>query len=1596
MEQIINSALEEICVQRTDGISLSTLWSRLDNDHGLSPGQKKALWANLLAVPTIQFHADKVAYSRTDPSIQCFEDAQKLGLKIIANQQLWDSFLGLYNTSTANANMPNMQRQALERIALARKNGITQSQLVKEFGTKGKNFFNPVRNLECQGLITRQSAVERTKQACSEGKVKNSSSVCTNLVHLRRYADHLGSQQKFDITREEHDLHALHNATEGDTSRDGSSAKCPKENVLIKDYVPAMKAICDKLEEETNQVLDISEIKRCLGYNGASSSHKAWKNICGRLKDDCIVEEINAKARGKVVPCLRLLKKFTPKNKSEAHIYGDEVLSKGQIVKFGRKSQISDHLVELPIDHQIYEMIDAAGSEGLLFVKVCERLGIDNKKNSSHLDNLEKRFGVCKQKEILNTAIANRVWTCKNFNLELPYALTSSSEISLIKNCDLDVDNLSVPGRSAQTLIKCGASTAEDGFATAENIDNREVDKKISDGPLSGGEAKHMLLSNDDTKRLVPQLGGTVPDADVGPVTATMEENDASVEIRLSSLNSTRNRSNNKRSYPPLTADGARRKQRILEHLQDQTFILKVELYKWLVSLEKSKGTKMCRKSMYRILNKLEEEGYCRCISLAVPAVRNYDSNRIIEVVLHPSVKTLTPKLHGEIHDRWRSFERQVRAEASCKMKDNESVSLVDVVQRNQEVGPSNALAVRLDKMFDNGFILGKMVRAKLLHCFLWDYLTSTPGWDDDLKDTSTSCLINLEAAIKAIPLELFLQVVGSTKKVDSMTEKDKIGLCLSDPHFQEYKHLHDTRTTGRVSILVNILQRLKLIGLVADGHSDDAVKVPHTTTVYSMELKAFIEEPPALFSMSSNYRFLDLCPRIRHDFIFSNRETIDQYWEILEYCYVAADRRAASRTFPGSAVREVSSHRSWASVWGMTADQRTEVLKHIKDGSPNEKPPYEKCQEIAKSLNLTLEQVLRIYSAKNRKRDRRCQFGLISNDQYQLAQNKCGSSSRKRKKDAEKRSLKHTRVDLSAQLGKVGLSGQQDNASQFIDEQNFSAASPAKCISHLQASHESETIQISENEQLNDKNENCPSSVSHYAASKMKQTPEKRFSWTAEADRQLIIQYVRHRVALGAKYNRICWASLSHLPAPPSFCRRRMALLKQDMKFRKALMRLCNIVSKRYEKYLEKIHNRSVNVDCGQYMQCSSGIGLKRNLLNDIEHKHGTSLKEELWDDFADEKIKVAFEKVLCCKNMAAIEASRRAGCFSRSQFPFHTGKRADKFSNWLQENEDDLMVKRVKLTADLQGGDIFHLFALVSSGELSILPLLPEEGVGEPEGLKSLQQSIDNFESCDGRREKGFPGIMLLVDRATTSRAKAVELFKNGKDSISELLNKAYEFHATSGHYTGNGPSHVHMNENANLVSNVPMAGDSGRSPLEALAGYSLDDIASEKSDAKLGMCLHGAHRVTILNHSKEAARPLDINQDNNMNESCLRDNVNVPEATDMDGCCAFSSADGTMNWPAYKTLASHILGIVMQNPGAKEDDIIRRMDKLNPQITRKLLEAMVLDKHLIVRNQRQSTSSGVPTILGSLIGSGFIGSSDSIYQKHFFANPVSISLL
>ncbi|KAE8669906.1 hypothetical protein F3Y22_tig00112215pilonHSYRG00296 [Hibiscus syriacus] len=192
------------------------------------------------------------------------------------------------------------------------------------------------------------------------------------------------------------------------------------------------------------------------------------------------------------------------------------------------------------------------------------------------------------------------------------------------------------------------------------------------------------------------------------------------------------------------------------------------------------------------------------------------------------------------------------------------------------------------------------------------------------------------------------------------------------------------------------------------------------------------------------------------------------------------------------------------------------------------------------------------------------------------------------------------------------------------------------------------------------------------------------------------------------------------------------------------------------------------------------------------------------------------------------------------KSLFTCNTGKRAANFSAWIRVRQNDLMEGGINLTTDLQCGDIFHLFSLVFSGELSFSPCLPDEGVGEAEDLRSFKRRAEDNELCDAdkakklksvaegqfvsRREKGFLGIMVSVCRTEFPTTTALELFTDKETFNSKLLNEE------------SSPNLNHMREMLVFSNNVTVALKSSESPWEAMASYT-EHMLSNPSDEGQG---------------------------------------------------------------------------------------------------------------------------------------------------------------
>lgn len=186
---------------------------------------------------------------------------------------------------------------------------------------------------------------------------------------------------------------------------------------------------------------------------------------------------------------------------------------------------------------------------------------------------------------------------------------------------------------------------------------------------------------------------------------------------------------------------------------QEEKFIPRVELHRWIEESEKDrKDTMMDRKTLTRLLQKLQREGRVKCIILSMPGLTNCGRSRTSEVVLLPEVK-VEPELLAKVHDRIRQFDMINRGYGSTKTKaDASTVPVLTMVKQIHKSAKRKSLPVveteaerKARTLSENGFIPAKMVRVRMLHNFLWTYVNEISEYADEdlvMKAGESSCRV--------------------------------------------------------------------------------------------------------------------------------------------------------------------------------------------------------------------------------------------------------------------------------------------------------------------------------------------------------------------------------------------------------------------------------------------------------------------------------------------------------------------------------------------------------------------------------------------------------------------------------------------------------------------------------------------------------------------------------------------------------------------------------------------------------------------------------------------------------------------------------------
>ncbi|XP_060172125.1 uncharacterized protein LOC132603197 isoform X2 [Lycium barbarum] len=282
MDGIVNKAVEELCIQGCKGcasVPISNLWLKLKpylsiNGLALCGNVKKGILSNLINIPGLEFETKD-----GNNLVKCSVEEREIldDLNIVVPEQMLDNFSRIHEVEVSKSKLSkqelealHLRKRVLQRIAIARANGITQSELTKEFNTKANNFFHILKELKTLGLILSHQVVWENETS-NDGKLINKH-ISTNMLYLSLYGKHLRYHQRLEI-------------------RKRGLMKDDREDVLIKDGLRILRDICNILEKAKGKVILISNIKKDLGYRDAAG-HKRWANILRKLTQAQVVEVI--------------------------------------------------------------------------------------------------------------------------------------------------------------------------------------------------------------------------------------------------------------------------------------------------------------------------------------------------------------------------------------------------------------------------------------------------------------------------------------------------------------------------------------------------------------------------------------------------------------------------------------------------------------------------------------------------------------------------------------------------------------------------------------------------------------------------------------------------------------------------------------------------------------------------------------------------------------------------------------------------------------------------------------------------------------------------------------------------------------------------------------------------------------------------------------------------------------------------------------------------------------------------------------------------------------------------------------------------------
>ncbi|KAJ9518645.1 hypothetical protein QJQ45_018658, partial [Haematococcus lacustris] len=299
MDDLVESALQEIALEGRDGCSAGRIWSLLNsrlpisNIQQLSDGVKQLVWVGLLH----RWPADILLYTPAtqpgpssvvppgkkggkprkkpepvetvkdykDPSAApTYQQAEAQQLFITTSDAVRRDVFGLYDAQYSRFQISDVQIRALEAVGRARSVGVLQAQLASQMDITNSNFFYVVKQMEARGLVVRTPVMVNYSRGQSH-------MVTTNVLHLKQYAPpvRLGPYQVFKVV----DTDGSHAALDADTAV-----------YTIQDDMRLVRLVTERIAATEDKVVLEGELKVVLGFTG-KRGHRTWRRLKVRAAD---------------------------------------------------------------------------------------------------------------------------------------------------------------------------------------------------------------------------------------------------------------------------------------------------------------------------------------------------------------------------------------------------------------------------------------------------------------------------------------------------------------------------------------------------------------------------------------------------------------------------------------------------------------------------------------------------------------------------------------------------------------------------------------------------------------------------------------------------------------------------------------------------------------------------------------------------------------------------------------------------------------------------------------------------------------------------------------------------------------------------------------------------------------------------------------------------------------------------------------------------------------------------------------------------------------------------------------------------------------